>query len=65
MWYRSDVQRTPAGWMKVATQRHSFPFLLRYVHLKVRRRPADQKLMALPKEAARFASLKASDTVWG
>lgn len=31
--------------------------------LKVRQRPADQKLMALPKEAARFASLKASDTV--
>lgn len=25
---------------------------------------ADQKLMALPKEAAKFASLKASDTVW-
>lgn len=24
-----------------------------------------QKLMALPKEAARLASLKASDTVWG
>lgn len=26
---------------------------------------ANQKLMALPKDAARFASLKASDTVWG
>lgn len=25
---------------------------------------AHQKLMALPKEAARLASLKASDTVW-
>lgn len=25
---------------------------------------ARQKLMALPKEAARLASLKASDTVW-
>lgn len=25
---------------------------------------ANQKLMALPKDAARFASLKASDTVW-
>lgn len=25
---------------------------------------AHQKLMALPKEAAKFASLKASDTVW-
>lgn len=31
--------------------------------LKVRQRPADQKLMALPKDAARLASLKASDTV--
>lgn len=31
----------------------------------MRLRPANQKLMALPKEAARFASLKASDTVCG
>ena len=31
----------------------------------MRLRPADQKLMALPKEAARLASLKASDTVCG
>lgn len=45
--------------MKVGRTR-GFLFLLRYVQ---RRRPANQKLMALPKEAARFASLKASDTV--
>lgn len=58
------VQET--GWR--FRHRHCFSpvFHLLYLYtLKVRQRLVDQKLMALPKEAAKFASLKASDTVCG
>lgn len=64
MWCRLDVQRLPVGWMKVATDTQ-LPVSPLLCTLTVRQRLADQKLMALPKEAARFASLKASDTVCG
>lgn len=64
MWYSLDVHRgSGSAGLDEGLDSTQLPVSPLLCTLKVRQRPKDQKLMAFPKEAARFASLKASDTV--